>query len=294
MMSETLSSLHANLKVVLPVGAELLVGVPMVTPAGSRDFDVVSPNVFAAAGDVRIVNAISKVVGGTAGHLAALTSDGSVADGGAPLTVTAPSTLTPRGIPHLTDVQIVYDAADNPFSTAPPVPKVVGGTAGHLVALAIDGSIVDSGTTPLTTAAPSSLTQRGIPHATDLQIVYDASDNPFGITPDNQAAYTPSPLPLAYASAIAIDMSTSNGNGWRIAELTGPLAFGAPTNATRDGQQIKVWFLQDATGGHSITLNAVFITPDAFSAAPNAHSLAVFEYFASDGKWRGGVKNFAS
>ena len=72
----------------------------------------------AQGNDSRIVNAIQKVTGGTSGHLAVLTGDGSVADGGAPATTIVPGSLGHRTL-QATDTLVAYDSSNNDYYINP-------------------------------------------------------------------------------------------------------------------------------------------------------------------------------
>jgi hypothetical protein len=91
------------------------------------------------------------------------------------------------------------------------------------------------------------------------------------------------------AGSVAIDASQGNvftltltGSGWTIA---------SPVNPVGDGQLIRIRFIQDSTGGRTVSWAATGYdwgsasTPPALSTAANATDIIGFEYIAALSSW---------
>jgi hypothetical protein len=94
------------------------------------------------------------------------------------------------------------------------------------------------------------------------------------------------PSVLTDAATVAIDASASNNF---TLTLTGNHALGAPSNL-KDGQNIAIEIKQDATGGHTLTFDAIWTFPGGtaptVSSAAGAADVLVGTYFAGSGKIR--------
>jgi hypothetical protein len=78
---------------------------------------------------------------------------------------------------------------------------------------------------------------------------------------------------------------------YNIGTLTGPLTIGAPTGTPKDGQVLKFRFVEDGTGTWAITWNSAYvfgtdITTAMIPTAAGAKFEIVFQWNATDGKWR--------
>ena len=80
---------------------------------------------------------------------------------------------------------------------------------------------------------------------------------------------------LAYAASLTIDATA--GEIVSIGALTGNITINAPTSPAR-GQRLELTFLQDGTGGRTVTWNAAFKT--AWQPVPSAGAISSvgFEY----------------
>lgn len=94
---------------------------------------------------------------------------------------------------------------------------------------------------------------------------------------------------VAYAATVTPNADTTDV--LNIGALTGALTLAAPTGTPRDGQNLRVRFVQDATGGRAITYNAIFAFGSDVQAAQdptvaNAKWERLFVYHAGDATWR--------
>ena len=96
---------------------------------------------------------------------------------------------------------------------------------------------------------------------------------------------------VAYAASVTLD--ASQGNHFRIAALTGNITLQVPTNAV-DGQRILIEFLQDGTGGRTVTFTTgssgafIFGTTLAsitLSTSPNLRDLVGAVYNSAMARW---------
>ena len=103
-----------------------------------------------------------------------------------------------------------------------------------------------------------------------------------------------------YAATLDIDASRSPNGGSliiQVGSLTGNITLSNPTNPT-NRQKLEYVFIQDAIGGHTLTLGSKFRLPSSSSlsspvnsannpdfTAADAISILVIEYDELDDKW---------
>ena len=96
------------------------------------------------------------------------------------------------------------------------------------------------------------------------------------------------PKVVALTDAATITIDASAGNDWRVT-IAGNRTMAAPSNPA-DGQQVTLTVTQDATGGRTLTWDAVFKFGTAgqppLSAAAGASTMIGFRYYAVPGEWR--------
>ena len=89
-----------------------------------------------------------------------------------------------------------------------------------------------------------------------------------------------------YAASVTPDLDL--GTWFQVGALTGNITVNAPTNP-RSGQVINIIFKQDATGGRTVTFNAIFLFPSGTAptatAAANATDMVSCQYDATNNKW---------
>ena len=176
------NDIEATAAPVLPggpaAGDYCLVLRPGVGTVGVYSYPTLS---FGSSGGVVGGSYVAKVTGGIAGHLAVLTSDGSIADGGAvpvgagTYTLPAATSSVLGGIKQGTNVTIAPDGTTS-VNLNSYVQKAASPTAGHYAVLTSDGSIADGGDALLTIsnvldyvvaggyAGTPAASQRGILH----------------------------------------------------------------------------------------------------------------------------------
>jgi hypothetical protein len=95
---------------------------------------------------------------------------------------------------------------------------------------------------------------------------------------------------LAYAASITVN--AQDGDRVIIGALTGGLTLNAPTNGYR-GQTLTFYFLQDGTGGRTITWNAAFRKAADGAGAANQKGITMFLYDGTEWVQFGGALAFA-
>lgn len=93
---------------------------------------------------------------------------------------------------------------------------------------------------------------------------------------------------IAYAASITPDLTA--GNIFAVGTLTGNITINAPTGTLTDGKRITFRLNQDATGGRTMTWNAVFrfgidLTSGDLSTTPSVENRIVFQYNSTSVKW---------
>lgn len=153
------------------------------------------------------------------------------------------------------------------------------------------GTALVSGPLPLTTSVTGSLpiANGGTAGTTDitaranLGLTLGTSGNVIGklnTTNTYSAAQIGGISAIAFAATVTLDFSTSNN--FDIGTLTGNITLANPTNAAA-GQSGTVTFIQDATGGRTVTLGSNFLLNGYFQTAPNS-STSVEYYVTTAGK----------
>lgn len=105
------------------------------------------------------------------------------------------------------------------------------------------------------------------------------TDNISGVTSFAQG----NPVTVAYAATVTVDASLSNI--FYIGTLTGPTTL-AITNPT-DGQTINIRFLQDGTGGRTVTLPGTVSVNGALITTAGYVDWLILTYVASSSRWEG-------
>lgn len=105
------------------------------------------------------------------------------------------------------------------------------------------------------------------------------TDNISGVTSFAQG----NPVTVAYSSTVTVDASL--GSVFYIGTLTGPTTLAI--NNPSDGQTINIRFLQDATGGRSVTLPGTVSAVGALITTANYVDWLVLTYVASAARWEG-------
>lgn len=105
---------------------------------------------------------------------------------------------------------------------------------------------------------------------------------------DVNAVPVQSPVTLTDGATISTDVST--GRQFRVT-LAGNHTLSAPVGSPRDGQTALWEFIQDATGGRTITLDSIFefgtdVTNSGLSSAPNTHDFVGAIYDSTAAVWR--------
>lgn len=93
---------------------------------------------------------------------------------------------------------------------------------------------------------------------------------------------------ISYAASITPDLTA--GNIFSVGTLTGNITINAPTGTLTDGKRITFRLNQDATGGRTMTWNAVFrfgidLTSSDLSTSPSVENRIVFQYNSTSAKW---------
>lgn len=93
---------------------------------------------------------------------------------------------------------------------------------------------------------------------------------------------------ISYAASITPDLTA--GNIFAVGTLTGNITINAPTGTLTDGKRITFRLNQDATGGRTITWNAVFrfgidLASTDLSTSPSVENRIVFQYNSTSAKW---------
>lgn len=93
---------------------------------------------------------------------------------------------------------------------------------------------------------------------------------------------------ISYAASITPDLAA--GNIFAVGTLTGNITINAPTGTLTDGKRITFRLNQDATGGRTMTWNAVFrfgidLTSGDLSTTPSVENRIVFQYNSTSVKW---------
>lgn len=94
---------------------------------------------------------------------------------------------------------------------------------------------------------------------------------------------------VAYAATVTPNAATTDI--LNVGALTGALTLAAPTGTPADGQNLRIRFVQDGTGGRVITFNAAYafgtdVTTALVPTAASAKWEQLFTWHAGDSKWR--------
>lgn len=94
---------------------------------------------------------------------------------------------------------------------------------------------------------------------------------------------------VSYAGTVTPNADTTDV--LNVGTLTGALTLAAPSGTPRDGQNLRIRFAQDATGGRAITFNAAYafgtdVTTGLIPTAASARWEMLFTWHAGDAKWR--------
>lgn len=84
----------------------------------------------------------------------------------------------------------------------------------------------------------------------------------------------------AYSATLSIDASA--GEKFYVGALTGNITIAAPTNGTI-GQRISFFFIQDGTGGRTVTWNSVFVRNSWSDAGNTANTRSSISFTCLDG-----------
>lgn len=119
----------------------------------------------------------------------------------------------------------------------------------------------------------------------DTSVLLDTSDIGSTVQPAVSSRVTS----VSYSASIPPNCDTTDV--LNIAALTGAITLDAPTGTPHDGQNLRIRFEQDGTGGRVVTYNAAYAFGSDVTSAldPSAASESwerLFTWHAGDSKWR--------